>query len=245
MERSMGSTAVALNTTSGNPAGCAVTLLGPGVGPSVSRVQAMPAASVVDAAGSTDPPPEVTSHSTSIPAMPLPCASATFTTSGCSSCKPAGADCPSPDVGDAFTGGPGAAAAVNTVKVDGLTEAVRYCSPARVPSVQTACVRPFASVVPLLGLTLPPPSWTDQLTFVPAIALPYASTTSTTSGAASGSPTVAACPSPEIRLTEVGGPGSARAENTTGSSPGTVAVAVCGPAVVPSVQVARAMPSSP
>src|SRR5690606_39273812 len=113
-----------------------------------------------------------------------------------------------------------------------------------VPSVQTACARPFASVVPLLGVTLPPTGPMDQFTLVPAIGLPYESTTSTTSGCGSGWPTVAVCPSPETRRSAFDGPGAASAENTTGSSPGTAAVTVFCPGVRPSVSRVEARPSA-
>src|SRR5690606_8295483 len=97
----------------------------------------------------------------------------------------------------------------------------------------------------VLALTRPPPAPANHSTPTPETGLPYASVTSTTSGCGSGWPTVAVCPSPEIRRSASGGPGATSAENTTGSSPGTAAVTVCVPAFVPSFHVARAIPSRP
>jgi len=118
--------------------------------PSVRNVCACPFASVVEVAGSTDPPPDAAAHVTVTPVTAFPFASLTSTT--CGVCRRV-ATCPvrlSPELFAMVADGPAVPAAVN---VTGLPEsepevAVNVFGPAVALSVQLPTVAtPLAFVV--------------------------------------------------------------------------------------------------
>lgn len=76
--------AVALTVSVPRPGAVTERVCAPLAPPSVHAVEALPVASVAALVGSTAPPPLVTAKVSVIPPMPLPCASLTRTTMGCS-----------------------------------------------------------------------------------------------------------------------------------------------------------------
>jgi hypothetical protein len=151
--------------------------------------------------------------------------------------------CPLPSTSSTFVATSAIPVAVNTASTSPGTEAVTLLDPIKLPSCQLPVVaRPAASVVASVGPSAPsPPS--AKFTETPGTGLPYTSWTSTT-GAVSSVATTAVCGSSDRLTIVVGAPGCAVALNTTGEpvKPETDAVAVCGPATVPSVRVAVATP---
>src|SRR5439155_1027433 len=110
--------------------------------------------------------------------------------------------------------------------------------PSSTPSVRNVCACPFASVVPAVGPTDPPPVPAAQVTVTPATGLLCASLTTTTCGVCSR---VATCPvrlSPELFASVAAAPAVPVAVKVTGlpASDADVAVNVFGPAVALSVQ---------
>src|SRR5690606_1065266 len=139
------------NTTSGRPAARASTRFGPGVGPSVSDVEASPVAPVTLLAGMTEPPPLTTDHCTSTPLTGLSYASVARTTSGAASVEPAVLACPSPAAGANVTGGPGFAVPVNSTGSMPGSSARTVCGPAVVPSVHAVRAMPSRPVRAVAG----------------------------------------------------------------------------------------------
>lgn len=74
--------------------------------------------------------------------------------------------------------------------------AVMLCVPSSAPSVQAVANRPFASVTPPTGETLPSPTVIATVTGAPAATLPNWSVTPNAIESTSGASTVAACASP-------------------------------------------------
>src|SRR5437870_2602609 len=162
--------------------------------PSVRNVCACPFASVVEMAGSTDPPPDAAAHVTDTPATGFPFASLTSTT--CGVCRRV-ATCPvrlSPELFAIVAAAPAVPVAV---KVTGLPAsdadvAVNVFAPAVALSVQLPTVAtPLVFVVWLPPVMLPFPGATANVTATPVTGLPFASLTITDGGALTAVPAVA------------------------------------------------------
>src|SRR3989442_6993971 len=102
-----------------------------------------------------------------------------------------------------------------------------------VPSVQLVEAIPPASVVDVRGLTVPPPSSTDQLTVTPATGLLRPSATRTERGIGSVCATVSVWRSPPLIAICVAPPTCAVTLNVTVVRPVAPAVVVCVPGVGP------------
>src|SRR5205823_414131 len=154
--------------------------------PSVRNVCACPFTSVVDVAGSTDPPPpDPAAHDTGTPATGFPFASLTSTT--CGVCRRV-ATCPvrlSPELFAMVAAGPAVPVAV---KVTGLPVsepevAVNVFEPAVALSVQLPTVAmPLPLVVWLPPVIVPFPGGTANVTATCATGFPFASFTITDGG---------------------------------------------------------------
>ena len=176
--------AVAVNVASPTPETTACAVLAPVPGPRVQLVDARPFSSVVPVAGSSEPPPAVTTQVTAAPTTAFPPPSTTSTTSGSGSVVPGSATCSLPETIRTLEGFPAVAV---WVKITGDPArpselAVVVCGAEAGPSVRSTELWPSASVSVDGSLTLPPPSTVQVMRF-PAIGLPNASVTSTTSGA--------------------------------------------------------------
>src|SRR5438552_4739774 len=156
--------------------------------PSVRNVCACPFTSVVDVAGSTDPPPDAAAHVTVTPATGLLFASLTSTM--CGVCSRV-ATCPvrlSPELFASVAAAPAVPVAVNVTGLPAspVAVAVSEFGPAVGPNVHdvTAAI-PLAFVVTgVVRLTVPPPEATANVTLTPATGLPFASCTITEGGVA-------------------------------------------------------------
>src|SRR5439155_374251 len=175
----------------------------------------------------------------------FPFASCTITEGGVATVVPAVADWLFP----ALTAIELAAPAVPVaVKVTGLPAsplavAVSEFGPAVGPRVHevTAAV-PFAFVVTgVVGLTVPPPEATANVTLTPPTGFPSASRTITEGSTGTAVPAVADWPLPAWIAICVAAPAVAVAVKVTGD-PAPVAWTVCVPAWGPNVQVVAAMP---
>src|SRR5213082_4034060 len=153
--------------------------------PSVRNVCVCPFASVVDVAGSTDPPPDAAAHVTVMPATGLPFASLTSTM--CGVCRRV-ATCPvrlSPELFAMVAAGPAVPVAV---KVTGLPVsepevAVNVFEPAVALSVQLPTVAtPLPFVLWLPPVIVPFPGGTANVTATCATGFPFASFTITDGG---------------------------------------------------------------
>src|SRR5207237_312502 len=162
--------------------------------PSVRHVCACPFTSVVDVAGSTDPPPDPAAHVTVTPATGFPFASLTSTT--CGVCRRV-ATCPvrlSPELFAIVAAGPAVPVAV---KVTGLPAsdpdvAVKVFAPAVALRVQLPTVAtPLALVVWLPPVIVPFPGATANVTATPGTGFPFASLTITDGGELTAVPAVA------------------------------------------------------
>src|SRR5205085_280187 len=219
--------------------------------PSVRNVCACPFTSVVDVAGSTDPPPDPAAHVTVTPATGFPFASLTSTT--CGVCRRM-ATCPvrlSPELFAIVAAGPAVPMAVN---VTGLPErepevAVNVFEPAVALSVQLPTVAmPLPLVVWLPPVIVPFPGATANVTATPVTGFPFASLTITDGGALPAVPAVAAWLVGLFAAIVVAAPAVPVAVNVTGlpESDPDVAVKVFDPAVALSVHELRAaIPSDP
>src|SRR5439155_1651068 len=217
--------------------------------PSVRNVCACPFTSVVDVAGSTDPPPDAAAHVTVTPATGLLFASLTSTM--CGVCSRV-ATCPvrlSPELFASVAAAPAVPVAVNVTGLPAspVAVAVSEFGPAVGPNVHdvTAAI-PLAFVVTgVVGLTVPPPEATANVTLTPATGLPFASRTITEAGVATVVPAVADWLFPALSVIELAAPVVPVAVKVTGLpvSPLAVAVSEFGPAVGPSVHdVTAALP---
>src|SRR5207237_426293 len=162
--------------------------------PSVRHVCACPFTSVVDVAGSTDPPPDPAAHVTVTPATGFPFASLTSTT--CGVCRRV-ATCPvrlSPELFAIVAAGPAVPVAV---KVTGLPAsdpdvAVNVSAPPGAPSAHPPpLATPLAFVVWLPPVIVPFPVATANVTATCATGFPFASFTITDGGALTAVPAVA------------------------------------------------------
>src|SRR5437588_655412 len=209
--------------------------------PSVRNVCACPFASVVDVAGSTDPPPDAAAHVTVTPATGFPFASLTSTM--CGVCRRV-ATCPvrlSPELFAIVAAGPAVPVAV---KVTGLPVsdpelAVKLFEPAVALSVQLPTVAtPLALVVWLAPVIVPFPGAAANVTATCATGFPFASFTITEGGELTAVPAgavwlvglfaaiVAAAPAVPVAVKVTGLP----------ESDPELAVRVFEPAVAPNVQ---------
>src|SRR5207237_53064 len=166
--------------------------------PSVRNVCACPFASVVDVAGSTDPPPDAAAHVTVTPATGLPFASLTSTM--CGVCRRV-ATCPvrlSPELFAIVAAGPAVPVAV---KVTGLPVrpfdvAVSVFGPAVALRVQevSAAIPSVPVLTGVAGVTVPLPAAGVNVTATCATGLLLASFTITEGGGLTAVPAVADVP---------------------------------------------------
>src|SRR5437588_582262 len=209
--------------------------------PSVRNVCACPFASVVDVAGSTDPPPDAAAHVTVTPATGFPFASLTSTM--CGVCRRV-ATCPvrlSPELFAIVAAGPAVPVAV---KVTGLPVsdpelAVKLFEPAVALSVQLPTVAtPLALVVWLAPVIVPFPGATANVTATCATGFPFASFTITDGGEPTAVPTVAVWLVRLFAAIVAAAPAVPVAVKLTGlpESDPDIAVSVFCPAVGPRVQ---------
>ena len=234
------------------PALVAVSVLGPGVAPSVQLpTVAMPEALVVAAAPVTEPPPEATAKVTATPETGLLLASVTSTLGGTVTGVPTWTVWPLPAFITILLAAPAAPVAV---KVAGeplrpALAAVSVFVPAVAPSVQLpAAAMPEALVVAAAPVTEPPPETTAKVTATPGTGLLLASVTSTLGAIVTAVPTVAVWPSPAFTSILLGAPLTPVAVKVSGgpARPTAVALRVLLPATAPRVQLpAPAVPSSP
>ena len=122
--------------------------------------------------------------------------------------------------------------------------AVRVFVPGALPIVQETEAFPSAWVVAVAAPTEPPPAVTAKATDCPASGFPKASFTDTTTGLARACPTGPAWLSPDTLAKAAGAPAWVVTE-TVAERPPAVAVRVCVPTVVPSVQEVDAVPVDP
>src|SRR5207247_1596418 len=172
-------------------------VFGPAVGPSVHDVTAaIPLPFVVTGvAGLTVPPPDATANVTLTPATGFPFASRTTTEGFTGTVVPAVAVWPSPPLLAIWVAAPTAPVAVNVtgLPVSPLAVAVSEFGPAvgaRVHEV-TAAIPLGPVVTGVVGLTVPPPEATANVTLTPATGFPFASRTITDGSTATGVPAVA------------------------------------------------------
>src|SRR5439155_885993 len=212
--------------------------------PSVRNVCACPFTSVVDVAGSTDPPPDAAAHVTVTPATGLLFASLTSTM--CGVCSRV-ATCPvrlSPELFASVAAAPAVPVAVNVTGLPAspVAVAVSEFGPTVGPSVhEIASASRRAPVdIGVVGVTVPPPEATANVTLTPATGLPFASCTITEGGVATVVPAVADWLFPALTAIELAAPAVPVAVKVTGlpASPLAVAVSEFGPTVGPSVHVA-------
>ena len=198
MSAALPAEAVAVNVASPTPETTACAALAPVPAPRVQLVDARPFSSVVPVGGASEPAPAVTTQVTAAPTTAFPPPSTTSTTSGCGSVVPGNATCSLPETMRTLDAFP---AVTVWVKITGEPAspselAVVVCEPEAGPNVRSTELRPSASVSDDGSLTLPPPSTVQVMRF-PAIGLPNASVTSTTSGAPNVVPAAPCWPSPE------------------------------------------------
>src|SRR5439155_403744 len=151
------------------------------VGPSVHDVTAaIPLALVITGVvGLTVPPPEATANVTLTPSTGLPCASRTITEGATGTAVPAVADSSLPALIAICVAVPAVPVAVNVagLPVNPLEVPARLSAPAVDPSVHDVTpATPLAFVVTgAVGLTVPPPEATANVTRTPATEFPFAS----------------------------------------------------------------------
>ena len=121
---------------------------------------------------------------------------------------------------------------VATVPIEAPTD----CDPRDEPRIHSVAPFPFEAEVACVGTTEPSPDAGANVIVDPATGFPNVSVTRTTRGAASSVPTTPDCWSPETFTNSAGGPVSAVAVRTTGTSPGTSTVTSCVPGVVARIQ---------
>src|SRR2546425_1133064 len=175
----------------------AVSVFGPAVGPRVHDVTvAMPLVPVVTAVvGTTDPPPEATAKVTATPLTGLPLASCTITDGSTGTAVPAVADWLFPVLRPLSAAAPlfPVAVIVRALPVSPLDEAVSVFGPAVGPRVHDVTVAmPLVPVVTaVVGVTVPPPDVTANVTATPLTGLPLASCTITDGSTGTALPAVA------------------------------------------------------
>src|SRR5437867_10198408 len=108
--------------------------------------------------------------------------------------------------------------ALNVTGAWPLMPAVTSWMPTVGPRVQCALATPAALEAVVMGLTLPPPPLTLQVTLAPDTAFPYWSVTFATSDSGSADPLTPLCPSPPTLVTVVGASGTPTALNTPNTS---------------------------
>src|SRR5713101_4063006 len=229
----------------------AVSVFGPAAVPKVHAVTAaMPLALVVTAVvGVTVPPPPVTAKVTATPATGLPLPSLTITDGGMTTAVPTVAVWLFPALRAIWVAAPAIPVAVNATGLPArpAAVAVRVFVPAVVAKVHdvTAAI-PLAFVgTAVVGLTVPPPDATVNVTATPATGHPNEFVTRTDGAMATALPALAVWLFPPLMAIWVAAPAVLVAAKFTGLpvSPGAVAVRVFVPHVVPSVQeVTAAMP---
>src|SRR5207247_1407413 len=205
---------VAVNVTGlpVSPLAVAVSEFGPAVGPRVHEVTAaIPLPLVVTGVvGFTVPPPEATANVMLTPATALPFTSRTITDGSTATGVPAVAVWLLPALIAICVAAPAVPVAVNVtgLPVSPLAVAVRVFGPAvgaRVHEVTVAM--PLASVVTgVVGLTVPPPEATPNVTATPPTGLPCVSRTITEGSTATAVPVVAAWPLPALMAIELAAP---------------------------------------
>ncbi len=196
-------------------------------------------------AGLGEPPPVPTTQLIALPPTPLPLSSTRRTTRESASCAPTAPVCVLPDTRTSEVGFAGSAVCVKVTEASPTEEACAVCGPEALPSTRSAAAVPSAPLDTLAGLMDPPPT-TAHCTSTPATGLPRSSVTRTTSESARAEPTAATWLLPLTSSSSAPTPETAEAlKFTSRSSPLTWALTRCWPAVVPSVQVADAVPSSP
>src|SRR5205807_1334479 len=162
--------------------------------PSVRNVCACPFASVVEVAGSTDPPPDAAAHVTVTPVTGFPFGSLTSTT--CGVCRRV-ATCPvrlSPELLAMVADGPAVPVAVNVTGLPASDPdvAVNVLAPAVALSVQLpTAATPLALVLWLAPVIVPFPGATANVTATCATGFPFASFTITDGGVLTAVPAVA------------------------------------------------------
>src|SRR5215208_283664 len=126
----------------------------------VQVARASPFESVVALEGLNDCPlPDAGVNVTAAFGTPVPIVVTTRTTICCGSAAPTRPDCPSPLTMVMPLGGGGVALALNatlTAPLGGLIDATSDLAPVVVGMVQRVVASPFASVLAVVGLTLPP-----------------------------------------------------------------------------------------
>src|SRR5687767_1587734 len=103
-----------------------------------------------------------------------------------------------------FAAGPATPVAETETAVRLSAVTLTEFAPAVVPRVSVVLARPLASVIALVGATLPPPLATAKPTGKPATGRLSDARTSTTNGCPSAAPAVPVCPSPLINTSAVG-----------------------------------------
>jgi hypothetical protein len=118
------------------------------------------------------------------------------------------------------------------------TEAVTVMVPGVLPSVAVTCVWPLLSVAAGVLSVAPPAGLTAKVTVTPETGLLNWSVTFTTSGWDKGAPTVSVCGLPDTAAIAAGALAVAvKLKLAGGETPGTEAVTVMVPGVLPSVAV--------
>src|SRR5207249_863033 len=214
---------------------------GPAVGPRIQEVTAaIPFAFVVTGVvGVTEPPPDATANVTLTPPTGLPFASRTITDGSIATAVPAVADWLFPPLSAIELAAPVVPVAVKVtgLPVSPLAVAVSEFGPTVGPSVHdvTAAI-PFPPVVTgVVGLTVPPPEATANVTLTPATGFPFASRTITDGSTATAVPAVAVWLLPALIAIGRASRGVPVAVKVIGLpvSPVEVAVSEFGPGVGP------------
>src|SRR5439155_6001226 len=195
--------------------------------------------------GLTVPPPEATPNVTATPPTGLPCVSRTITEGSTATAVPVVAAWPLPALMAIELAAPAVPVAVNVtgLPVSPLDVAVSVFGPAVGPRVhEVMAAIPLAFVLTgAVGLTVPPPEATANVTRTPATEFPFASRTITDGSTATAVPAVAVWPLPALIAICVAAPAVAVAVKVTGD-PAPVVCTVWVPAWAPSVQVVAAIP---
>src|SRR5690348_121935 len=227
------------------PAAFAVSATTPAVVPSTRVAVAIPAPFVVPDVGVNVPAPPA-AHVTVTPDTGLPEPSVTFTESSAARVAPIVSLCEAAPSRAMFVAAPAVPVArISTgLPVSPAAVAVSVSGPAVEPRVQDPTVAiPDASVTGEPPVTVPERAEEAKATLTPGTTLPWLSCT-ITDGGVTGVFTVVLWRSPEFTAMSLALPCVAVAVKPTGEpvSPPTEAVAVCVPAVAPSVHWATAMP---
>src|SRR5439155_460663 len=237
-----------------SPLALAVGESAPPVGPRLPLLDALPtfAFVVTGVVGLTEPPPDATANVTLTPPTGLPFASRTITDGSIATAVPAVADWLFPPLSAIELAAPVVPVAVKVtgLPVSPLAVAVSEVRPTVGQGVHdVTAASPFPVVVTgVVGLTVPPPEATANVTLTAATGLPFASCTITEGGVATVVPAVADWLFPALTAIELAAPAVPVAVKVTGlpASPLAVAVSEFGPAVGPRIQeVTAAIPFAP